>query len=67
MNKESKAALKAGASTALLGGAILINFGNPVAWAALAAASFGIGKAAYQNTKHPSSLSSHTKDQDRVI
>jgi|TARA_R100000084_G_scaffold83310_2_gene38923 hypothetical protein len=67
MNKETKAALKAGGSTALIGGAILINIGNPVAWAALAAATFSVGKAAYLNTKHPPKLTSHNRDQDRVI
>jgi len=66
MNKESKAALKAGGTTALLGGVILINIGNPVAWAALAAATFTVGKAAYLNTKNPPKILGQTQDQDKV-
>ena len=65
MNQETKSGLKAAGTTALLGGAVLITIGNPVAWAALAVATVQIGKAAYQNSKHEQKQL-HA-DQDRVI
>ena len=52
MNKETKAAVKASTSTALIGGAILLTIGNPVAFAALAVATYQIGKTAYRNAKY---------------
>lgn len=65
MNKETKAAAKAAASTALIGGSILMAIGNPVAWAALGVATIQIGKAAYRNTKL--NQDRRHDDQDRVV
>lgn len=65
MNKETKAAVKASVSTALIGGSILLTVGNPVAWAALGIATIQIGKAAYRNTKL--NQDRYHDDQDRVV
>lgn len=65
MNKEATAAIKAGTATALIGGAILMTIGNPVAWAALSVATIQVGRAAYRNAKLKTDR--HLDDQDRVV
>jgi|TARA_R100000005_G_scaffold95755_1_gene78589 hypothetical protein len=65
MNKETTAAVKASATTALLGSAILMTVGNPVAWAALTVATIQVGRTAYRNAKLNSKR--YHDDQDRVV
>lgn len=64
MNKEATAAIKAGTATALIGGAILMTIGNPVAFAALAVATYQIGKTAYRNAKYNNDR--RFNDQERI-
>lgn len=66
MNKETTAAIKASSITALIGSAVLINIGNPVAWAALGAATIQVGKVAYANAKLKQQTQ-YDSDQDRVV
>lgn len=64
MNKETRAGFKAAFITALIGSAVLITIGNPVAWAALLIAIIKIGGVAYQNAKLESSR--RHDEQDRI-
>ena len=64
MNQELKSGLKAAGTTALLGGAVLTTIGNPVAWCALAVATYQIGRSAYRNAKY-NQTQLHS-DQERI-
>lgn len=51
MKPEENAALKAGGTAALLGGAVALAVAHPLTWVALVYGTYKIGKSAYQRAK----------------
>lgn len=48
MNNQEKAAIKAGSTAALIGGAVALAVAHPLTWAALIYGTYKIGKNAYR-------------------
>jgi len=62
MDSADKAAIAAGATTALVGSALIAAMSTPVAWAALAYGTYRMSKLAYQEFKRPAKLKPHEDD-----
>jgi hypothetical protein len=63
MNPKEKAAIVTAGTFGVVGAGILAVVGNPVAWGALAYATYRIAKSAYAKTQ-PLSKLKKTEDQD---
>ena len=61
MKPEEKAAIKAGGTAAVLGGAVALVFAHPITWAALVYGTYKIGRDAYRRVQAHSTIAS---DQD---
>ena len=63
MKSEEKAAIATAGTFGLIGAGVLAVVGNPVAWGALAYATYRIAKGAYANAKSYAKLKGQ-EDQD---
>jgi len=67
MKSSHKAVIKSAGPFALMGAGALTVIGNPVAWAALAYATFRVGKSAYDKAKVRATLDEQAGDPDLFI
>jgi uncharacterized protein (DUF2062 family) len=67
MKHEEKAALQAGSTAALIGGAVALAVANPLTWVALAYGTYKIGKYAYQEAKLRGTLGKDQEDDQLFI
>ena len=62
MNKHQRAAVKTACTYGLLGSAILLCVGSPLAWGVLGYGTYRIGKSIYQKSKQNAKLNNDHHD-----
>jgi len=67
MNSKEKAAIVTAGPFGLVGAGILLAIGNPVAWGALAYATYRVAKSAYDKAPSSSKVSKQDPSQDLFI
>ena len=67
MKPEEKAAVKEGAATAAIAGAVALVIGNPVCWAGVLYGTYRMARSAYKRAKYRDTLHDRGQDTDLFI